>query len=157
MRRFSLKLLRQDRGYECVLSSVAMCIAHWGGDEDPSDIANHLREHLAHNPEQILWPNAPGVKKYRGIQMEDLLPLIYEMGFFAMPFFRVAMVNSQILSYQGEVPMAENPGVLMFLESNHVVAWDGHRIYDPRGYVANEFDSSWTEFWLIKGRGPDVS
>lgn len=132
-----MKLLKQRMPYDCVLTSVAMCM-----DIDPED----LRRDLLHNPEEELWPTALGGWKYRGIQIEDLVSLLYCRGYCAMPFFKRFSMRGVVFENSYPVPMTGNTGILMY--PSHVVAWDGEKIYDPRGYI-KEFVSDWEEFWLI--------
>ena len=141
MRRFSLKLIRQKGDYDCVLCSVAMCM-----NVEPEDI----RPHIKHDPEQVLWPTRGHPNHHRGIQLEDLLPIIYKFRYCCMPFFRAIEVNGTELKIEGAIPISGNVGILMFSDISHVVAWNGYQVYDPRGYIATEVNAQWDEFWMFR-------
>ena len=136
-----MKLIRQVGDYECVLCSVAMCM-----NVDAEDI----RRWVKHDPEEIMWPEKGHPNHHRGIQLEDLLPIIYKFGYACMPFFRAIEINGKEIRINGKFPINGNIGILMYSDISHVVAWDGYKVYDPRGYIATEVNAQWDEFWMFK-------
>ena len=138
-----MNLLKQTTNYGCVIASVAMCTG---------DTVEMLEKFLVHNPEEIIYPNEVGPRRFRGIQMEDMLPVIYELGYICMPFIKRTMVNDRKIDYQPRAPIHQENGLLMY-DTGHVVAWDykSQMIYDPLGYKL-EFNADWEEFWLVKER-----
>ena len=138
-----MKILKQTTDYGCVIASVAMCTG---------DTIEMLEKFLVHNPEEIIYPKEVGPRRFRGIQIEDMLPIIYELGFVCMPFFRCTMINNKKISFHPRAPLDDENGILMY-DIGHVVAWDckSQMIYDPIGYT-RELNLNWEEFWMIRER-----
>jgi len=135
-----MELQKQSEVYGCVLTSVAMCM-----DIQVSD----LRNQIDHDPHEVTWPNAIGPRKYRGIQIEDLLPVIYKKGYWAMPFFAKTYINGKVIDIPICYEALSHTGIFMYAESQHVVAWDGKQIYDPSGLIY-QIKYGWEEFWIIE-------
>jgi len=138
-----LELLKQESPYDCVVTSVAMCM-----NTTPED----LKKDLTHNPDEIIWAGKPGVRCLRGIQIEDLLPIIWSRNYYAMPFFKKVVIQNRILTLNCDPPLFMN-GILMYEDIHHVVAWNSNnqQIYDPRGEIYDLRDN-WVEFWVITRR-----
>lgn len=137
-------LIQQKTKYECVITSVAMCM----------DIAvAELRQHITHNPEEVIWNDMLGVRSLRGIQIEDMLPIIYKLGYYCMPFFNKILCQDRVIELDSKPPLMYKKGLLMYEESHHVVAWNAETqsIYDPIGIIY-DLRPGWVEFWLIEHR-----
>jgi len=136
-----LNLLKQTTDYGCVIASVAMCTG---------DTVEMLEKFLVHNPEEIVYPKEVGPRRFRGIQIEDMLPVIYEVDYVCMPFFKSTTINNRQIDFQCRAPLYKENGVLMY-DTGHVVAWNckDQMIYDPTGYK-RPFNENWEEFWMIR-------
>jgi len=112
-----------------------------------------LREKIPHNPNEVLWTAETGPRRLRGIQVEDLIPIIWDLGYYCMPFFRKIMCNGIEIIVECKPPMDYKKGLLMYADSHHVVAWDAatQKIYDPIG-VTYDLREGWVEFWVIERR-----
>lgn len=113
--------------------------------------ADTLREELPHNPNEVYWEEVAGINGLRGIQIEDLLPIIYSKGYIAMPFFTKSTIQGKEIRIPICYEALNHRGIFMYPDIRHVVAWDGKMIYDPRGLIY-QIKIGWEEFWIIEPR-----
>lgn len=133
-----MKLIKQPSG-SCLIASVAMVL-----DID----IKILNEMIGHDGSAVVLPLLPEPARRRGHHLQEIIDCALKSGYAVTPI--------EVLPYstpdgKSEYPidfqidnkerlfkyMRNSRGILTGLGSRwrHAMAWDGKRVYDPRGYI----------------------
>lgn len=129
------EMMLQPNGWSCLPTSLAMLLGR-----EPREII----EAIGHDGSEICFPDKEPPENRRAFHAQEIVDVA--LANFETPIF--------IMKQPDELPvhpdrfsnyLASAPGILLGVGqvgSPHAVAWDGERIWDPRGekYTIDKFD-----------------
>ena len=139
----------------CLVYAAAMVL-----DVDP----NTLIAEIGHDGQDIWWPACTGASRKRGIHIQEIIDCAHARGHGLMPIevFPCSSPGPGIEPIEiwkdghcharFENMIAFHPGILIGESENgigHAWAWDGEKVYDPRGYICKLDDCAIRECWLL--------
>lgn len=140
-----MQLHPPTRPWSCILDAFAMAM-----DIHPNYIINEL----GHDGSEILWPGNDDPYCRRGFHIQELIAIAIKNGYsvtevqtkpLSAPSIVDNMAGHKIINVLDV--MRGNKGVILM--QGHAVAWDGVKVYDPRGMTydtVGDFES----FYLIR-------
>ncbi len=161
-----MKLQISPNNWSCMPTSVAMAL--------DTDVDTVIRL-CGHKGDALPWP-PPFDKLREGFHIHEIIDVVWLYFSKTMtPFIREPTVTPHDECPERGAVFVECDSEIRFIkrlwsrqgimtgvvgELGHAVAWDGHRIYDPRGYIYTYTDRDKYRydpdvFWMIGG--PDGS
>lgn len=149
-----MKLLRGTGG-NCLLTSAAMLL-------DCTE--NVLIREIGHDGTEVWWPKAKATNKNRNFHIQEILDVCLSRGHGLMPVelmpcslqlgaseARVLWDQSKAFSRFTKIINGKSGILIGETESRipHATAWDGHKIYDPRGMILEITDFIIREAWIL--------
>ena len=141
-----MKLIKQN-GPHCLVTSAAMCL-----DVD----VGIIHKMIGCDGTQILWQNPP---RMRGIHIQEILDVALAYG---KCFYPIEMYPEIAPDYYTESKRIYNDDLAhvrflksvygktaIFIVDGHAVAYDGEKVYDPRGFNAGVGDYKIIEAWVM--------
>jgi hypothetical protein len=152
-----LRLQRSPSDWACLPTSFAMVL-------DMPVLS--LLEKLGHDGSEIIWPMLSNPHNRRSFHIQEMIDLCWDLGKLVV-MFQTKPCNSPYPHIEPvDVPMRSNtqerfknliqhPGVFTGSTiggTGHAVAWDGDKIYDPKGKIYSNFkDAKFLieTFWAV--------
>lgn len=150
-----MKLLKSHSGL-CLLYSAAMLL-----DEEPDILAKEI----GWNGKEIWWPNLAGVKRHRTHHIQEIIDCCLSRGFGLtkielLPTISPGIPSKPRMIFTGEkalnrlVAALENQKAILVGQTEggitHAWAWDGKKVYDPRGMIRDLDGLTIKEAYVIK-------
>jgi len=150
-----MKLQKQD-GPHCLVYAAAMCLGV---------PAQEIHDFLGHDGTEVWWPEEDNISELRGIHIEEVIDFALEKChkvFYPINIRPMSAPHDQAepkccFTYSDEWMrnrfynriLAETA---ILVTPKHALAWDGYKIYDPRGHIIeidrdNDFNIS--EAWIM--------
>jgi len=117
---------------------------------------------IGHNGEEVWWPKQTGSKKKRSFHPQEILDAAATYGktFICIEFmpssgwggngrliFNEEMMEKRFLGWltnRAAILIVQGPRL------GHAVAWDGKKIYDPKGMIKDLYDYTIQEAWILQ-------
>lgn len=136
-------MMIQPNSWSCLPTAFAMILQC-----EPREIF----EIIDHDGSEILYPDQPDPNCRRGFHLQEMFDV--SVHFLQYPVVIEPVPHVLVGEVMRPIPMPENrfehylqlrPGVLLGCHEtgkNHAVAWDGDKVFDPRGqkYEIDEFN-----------------
>lgn len=137
--------------HQCLIYSVAMLL-----DCKPENIINSL----GHDGCEIWWPELEAPWSYRGVHMQEILDVVELVGktlvcYQLMPMSvpigdgleqkTIYTPQQAMMRFTNAVRLSEG----LLITDRHACAWDGKKVYDPNGRIADISDYPIKEFWRL--------
>ncbi len=149
-----MKILKSHSGL-CLLYSAAMLL-----DERPETLAKEI----GWSGREIWWPNLAGTRRHRTHHIQEMIDCCLRRGFGLMKIELLSTITPGIPSkprmiYNGEKALTrfllaiENQKGILVGETEggimHACAWDGKKIYDPRGMIRDLDEFTIRHAWIL--------
>lgn len=147
-----MKLLKQ-KGSTCLIYSAAMVL-----DVTPEEIIKYI----GHNGEEIIWKDMNSPHNLRGVHIQELQDFAKTKGLVFAHIEGLPSIGPD--KKHSKVIFNEDVGIRRFeswidgrkaiiivsaSKSMHAVAWDGEKVFDPRGYIKSIDEYDVYEGWLL--------
>ena len=144
-----MKLLKME-GDQCLIYATAMLL-----DTTPDNIT----ESIGHDGSAIWWPELKSPWNQRGIHMQEILDVVESVGstlvcYQLMPCSvpidggtQKTIYEPDTASHRFSLILGGSVGIL--LTDRHACAWDGSKVYDPNGKIADISEYRIKEFWRL--------
>ncbi len=149
-----MNLIKGENNLDCILAAASMVM-----DIDLVE----LKKLIGHDGSEVIFPSSPVPYCYRGFHIQEITDQAFLNGWSVMyiqrqfglepfmgddPKFRIYTSDKRMATY-----LKKFPGIIggRSDDSSHAVAWDGKKVYDPRGkiYSLKEFNYDIQEFWAF--------
>jgi hypothetical protein len=149
-----MKLLK-GAGGNCLLTSAAMLL-----DTTEQELINEI----GHDGSEVWWPKAKATDRKRNFHIQEIIDCCMKRGYGLMPIdlmpcsMQMSDPNARILWDQSKAfgrftnIVNGRPAILIGETLSHIphaCAWDGFKVFDPRGMIQEITDYTLREAWII--------
>jgi len=121
-------------------------------------------KHLGHDGEEVWWPEKIGAKKIKSFHIQEIIDIAHLVGWGLMPIQLYPCSAPDVgtsprkiyADREAEIRFMswlDNKKAILIVDNSHAVAWDGEKVYDPKGFIKSLEDYSvqeaWVLFWMI--------